>query len=169
MGTAFLPAKKAAKGKKKWILAVPVRGEIAVDDVGEKAVLRGLPLLLTHVAGVSGEDFRVQECVTVRDAEGNELARGLLQLRRATSLRDAVASRGEAAAGRGRARTGTSGRTTWTDPPECVHANNVCVTHVETLARSLTMSDFIASGYDSADTCTPPPGSPSRIRSPGPA
>ena len=54
-------------------------------------------------------------------------------------------------------------------PPECFHANNVCVTHVETLARSLTMSDFIASGYDSADTCTPPPGSPSRIRSPGPA
>ena len=148
VGTAFLPAKKAAKGKKKWILAVPARGEVSVDEAGARAVLRGLPLLLTHVSGVSG-DFRVQECVTVRDDEGNELARGLCNYP-ATTIREAVArgaKRGDPAEA---AREREQG---WEDdldgPPECVHANNMCVTHVETLSRSFTFSDFQGSGYDS--------------------
>jgi len=149
VGTAFLPAKKAAKGKKKWILAVPVRGEISVDEAGEKAVLRGLPLLLTHISGVSGENFRVQECVTVRDAEGNELARGLCNYP-ATTLRDAVASRAQRGDPGDAARERELG---WEDdldgPPECVHANNMCVTHVETLSRSFTFADFQGAGYDS--------------------
>ncbi len=149
VGTAFLPAKKAAKGKKKWILAVPVRGEIDVDEAGERAVLRGLPLLLTHVSGVSGQDFRVQECVTVRDAEGNELARGLCNYP-ATTIRDAVASRAKRGDPAEAAREREQG---WEDdldgPPECVHANNMCVTHVETLSRSFTFSDFQGAGYDS--------------------
>ena len=25
-------------------------------------------------------------------------------------------------------------------PPECIHANNICVTHVETLSRSLSLA-----------------------------
>jgi glutamate 5-kinase len=61
-GTAFLPAKKAAKGKKKWILAVPISGEVAVDAAGAKAVLRGMSLGMNNVLRCTGE-FRVQECV----------------------------------------------------------------------------------------------------------
>jgi glutamate 5-kinase len=149
VGTCFLPAKKAAKGKKKWLLAVPVRGEITVDEAGEKSVLRGLPLLLTHVTGVSGENFRVQECVAMRDQEGNEFARGLCNYPAAT-LRETVASHLGAVGADGLTRESEEG---WEDdmdgPPECVHANNICITHVETLSRSFTFADFQGPGYDS--------------------
>ena len=164
VGTAFLPAKKAAKGKKKWLLAVPVAGEVTVSEKGAKHVLRGMPILMSHVTGCVG-NFSVHACVTIKDGDDNELAKGLCNY--ASDVVQRAVGAGEAAAG------AVADGDEWEDdldgPPECFHANNVCVTHVETLARRLTMSDFIASGYDSADTCTPPPGSPSRIRSPGPA
>ena len=145
VGTAFLPAKKAAKGKKKWLLAVPVRGEIRVNQHGEKAVLRGMPLLMTHVTRVSENDsFRVQECVTVCDVDGNELARGLCNYASST-VREAVA-----VSDKKQTPDVTEG---WEDdldgPPECIHANNLCVTHVETLSRSFTFADLQGAGYDS--------------------
>ena len=76
VGTAFLPAKIAAKGKKKWILAVPIHGTIKVDRAGANAVIRGLPLLTTHVTECDGS-FRVQECVRIVNEDGQEIARGL--------------------------------------------------------------------------------------------
>ena len=54
VGTAFLPAKIAAKGKKKWLLAVPIQGEIGVDRSGASAVLRGMPLLTSHACALPG-------------------------------------------------------------------------------------------------------------------
>ena len=85
----------------------------------------------------------------MRDAEGNELARGLCNYP-ATTLRDAVASRAQRGDPGDAARERELG---WEDdldgPPECVHANNMCVTHVETLSRSFTFADFQGAGYDS--------------------
>ena len=140
VGTAFLPAKKAAKGKKKWLLAVPVDGEIAVDDAGAKAVLRGMPLLMSHVQRCSG-DFRVQACIRVTDLDENELARGLINYASTTVKALEGATSGPA-------------EDDWEDdldgPQECMHANNICVTHVETLRRSFTSADFLGhTGYDS--------------------
>ena len=123
VGTAFLPAKKAAKGKKKWLLAVPVRGEVRVNEAGAKATLRGMPLLMGHVVGVTGE-FRVQDCVAVRDGDDNELARGLCNYSSDMIRKGIGGEQGNEGLGDG-----------WEDeldgPLECMHANNICVTHVE--------------------------------------
>jgi glutamate 5-kinase len=139
------------EGKKKWILAVPVQGEVAVDPAGAKAVLRGMPLLMSHVVRCSG-DFRVQECVRVTDEDDNELARGLCNYGSAT----VKASAGAAAESiRNMVHVGED---EWEDdldgPPECMHANNICITHVETLSRSFTSADFLghASGYESTQS-----------------
>lgn len=143
VGTVFLPAKKAAKGKKKWLLAVPISGEVRVNELGERAVLRGAPLLMTHVTFVSDHHFRVQECITVCDRDGNELARGLCNYA-ANTVREAVAAS---------TQIGTEKSCGWEDdldgPPECIHGNNMCVTHGETLSKSFTFADLQGAGYDS--------------------
>lgn len=157
VGTAFLPAKIAAKGKKKWILAVPIHGTIKVDRAGANAVIRGLPLLTTHVTECDGS-FRVQECVRIVNEDGQEIARGLCNynsLVLSESAKDYGCS----------APMGTvegDQLDGWVDdedgPPECVHANNVCVTHVETLKKSFTFNDFLGAGYDSNDSRGASPG-----------
>lgn len=144
VGTAFLPAKEGARGKKKWLLAVPVRGRVVVGVKGAKAVLRGAPLLLMHVVDVAEGEFRVQECVAIEDEDGNELARGLCNYASADVAREKRRENGEARRG---------GEEAWEDdldgPMELMHANNICVTNVETLRRSFTFTD-ISQGYDSS-------------------
>ena len=144
VGTAFLPAKEGARGKKKWLLAVPVRGRVVVGVKGAKAVLRGAPLLLMHVVDVAEGEFRVQECVAIEDEDGNELARGLCNYASADVAREKRRENGEAR---------RDGDEAWEDdldgPMELMHANNICVTNVETLRRSFTFTD-ISQGYDSS-------------------
>lgn len=144
VGTAFLPAKEGARGKKKWLLAVPVRGRVVVGVKGAKAVLRGAPLLLIHVVDVAEGEFRVQECVAIEDEDGNELARGLCNYASADVAREKRRENGEAR---------RDGEEAWMDdldgPMELMHANNICVTNVETLRRSFTFTD-ISQGYDSS-------------------
>jgi glutamate 5-kinase len=146
VGTAFLPAKEGARGKKKWLLAVPVRGRVVVGVKGAKAVLRGAPLLLMHVVDVAEGEFRVQECVAIEDEDGNELARGLCNYASADVA-------GEKRREDGEARRDGDGEEAWEDdldgPMELMHANNICVTNVETLRRSFTFTD-ISQGYDSS-------------------
>ena len=144
VGTAFLPAKEGARGKKKWLLAVPVRGRVVVGVKGAKAVLRGAPLLLMHVVDVAEGEFRVQECVAIEDEDGNELARGLCNYASADVAREKRRENGEAT---------RDVEEAWEDdldgPMELMHANNICVTNVETLRRSFTFTD-ISQGYDSS-------------------
>jgi glutamate 5-kinase len=144
VGTAFLPAKEGARGKKKWLLAVPVRGRVVVGVKGAKAVLRGAPLLLMHVVDVAEGEFRVQECVAIEDEDGNELASGLCNYASADVAREKRRENGEAT---------RDGEEAWEDdldgPMELMHANNICVTNVETLRRSFTFTD-ISQGYDSS-------------------
>mmetsp|Transcript_9113 Transcript_9113/g.22808 ORF Transcript_9113/g.22808 Transcript_9113/m.22808 type:complete len:407 (+) Transcript_9113:117-1337(+) len=140
VGTAFLPAKKAAKGKKKWILAVPIRGEVAVADAGAKAILHGLSLVMHHVVNCTG-DFRVQDCVRVTDADGNELARGLVNYASET-IRESLTAASEA-----KLHVGEEWEDDLDGPPECIHGNNICVTYVETLAKSSTLTN-LTNGYE---------------------
>lgn len=76
--------------------------------------------------------------------DGNELARGLCNYASST-VREAVA-----VSDKKQTPDVTEG---WEDdldgPPECIHANNLCVTHVETLSRSFTFADLQGAGYDS--------------------
>ena len=154
VGTAFLPAKIAAKGKKKWLLAVPIQGEIGVDRSGASAVLRGMPLLTSHVTRCEGS-FRVQECVRIVNEDGQEIARGLCNYNSAV-LEDTAKDYGLAAP------MGSIMEDGWVDdedgPPECMHANNICVTHVETLKKSFTFNDFLGAGYDSNESRDASPG-----------
>ena len=70
VGTAFLPGNDSTpKGKIEWIDRAAAACS-TVDDAGEKAVLRGLPLLLKNVVRVSEEDFESSQscspCATPR-------------------------------------------------------------------------------------------------------
>ena len=56
----------------------------------------------------------------------------------------------------------------WVDdedgPPECMHANNICITHVETLKKAFSVNDFVGAGYDSNESrgASPGPGTSPR-------
>ena len=138
VGTKFLAAKKSARGKKRWILTVPIKGEVKVDDEGAKAVLNGMALAVSKCVAVDGT-FGVQEAVRIVDENGLELARGLSNYT-VTAMRELL-------------KRPPRSDDDWDDdefeldgPPELVHANNVCVTNVETLAKSFVLKNV---GYGS--------------------
>ncbi len=72
------PAETKVAGKRLWIaLSVTPAGSVLVDDGAARAVReRGASLLARGVTGVAGE-FEVGDAVSIRDAAGAELARGL--------------------------------------------------------------------------------------------
>ncbi|KAL6745743.1 Aspartate/glutamate/uridylate kinase [Haematococcus lacustris] len=78
VGTKFHPRARALRGRKRWILAVPVRGSIFMDSGAVQAVKGKHKSLfaagITHVEG----DFHTQDAVSLCDQQGMELARGLV-------------------------------------------------------------------------------------------
>ncbi len=154
VGTKFLAAKKSARGKKRWLLTVPIKGAVRVDEEGAKAVLNGMALMAEHVVAVEGS-FGVQESVRILDEGGSELGRGLSNYR-LHSIEEFL-NRGPQASD-----------DEWEDeldgPPELIHANNVCVTNASALANSFVLrnittygSMMIESGGSSdADSDVPP-------------
>eukprot|EP00878_Enallax_costatus_P014066 GHUV01014710.1.p1 GENE.GHUV01014710.1~~GHUV01014710.1.p1 ORF type:complete len:460 (+),score=92.12 GHUV01014710.1:380-1759(+) len=76
-GTKFFPLQNALKGRKRWLLAVPVRGSIWMDDGAVHAIRdRHKSLFPVGVIKVVGE-FSAQDAVSLCDASGHEFARGL--------------------------------------------------------------------------------------------
>lgn len=65
VGTTFLPLTKTVRGHKRWIMALPPRGELHLDDGASLAVRRGATLF---AAGVLADrvvgDFREQARLT---------------------------------------------------------------------------------------------------------
>jgi glutamate 5-kinase len=79
VGTLFLPQSDAIPSRKRWLglTARPV-GTIAVDAGARTAMLgRGRSLLPVGATAVTGS-FRKGDVVSVIDADGNEIARGLV-------------------------------------------------------------------------------------------
>ena len=78
VGTYFVPAARRLRGKKKWMAFNPrTEGAIVVDRGAERAILRqGRSLLPAGVKAASG-DFPMGGVVSIRDEEGQEIARGL--------------------------------------------------------------------------------------------
>lgn len=76
-GTVFMPQKEAAKGRKRWLLALPPRGELWVDGGARQAVLDHKSLFPAGVMRMTGK-FSSQDAVRICDNEGRELARGLV-------------------------------------------------------------------------------------------
>jgi glutamate 5-kinase len=77
-GTLFLPRGDRLPVRKKWIgFVAKTRGSVSIDDGARAAlVVRHTSLLPSGVTSVAGE-FRVNDTVSVRDAAGHEIARGV--------------------------------------------------------------------------------------------
>ncbi len=75
--TWFLPAPEGRTARKRWIAgSLSPMGSLAVDDGAARALRRGSSLLPAGVRAVSGA-FGRGDAVSIRDAAGAELARGL--------------------------------------------------------------------------------------------
>jgi glutamate 5-kinase len=79
IGTFFLESEEKVIARKHWIsFGAKPKGEIVIDDGAQKALLKGgVSLLLPGVAGWSGH-FKKDDVVVVRDSQGQEIARGLI-------------------------------------------------------------------------------------------
>lgn len=65
------------RGRKRWILSVPVKGSLRMDAGAVRAVeQRSKSLFSAGIVAVSG-DFSAQDAVALCDAAGRELGRGL--------------------------------------------------------------------------------------------
>ncbi len=78
LGTLFAPAKRKMEGRKRWIgLTKRPAGTISIDAGAARAIVaQGKSLLASGITAVEGE-FDKGAVLLVRDADGDELARGL--------------------------------------------------------------------------------------------
>jgi len=77
LGTRFLPVISHVEGRKRWILADPVSGEIYLDAGAVDAVVNQCgSLLAVGVTGVQG-DFERGQTVRLVAPDGQEVARGI--------------------------------------------------------------------------------------------
>ena len=75
--TWFLPEREGRSARKRWIAgSLAPLGALVVDAGAARALARGSSLLPAGVRGVEGQ-FTRGDPVSVRDADGRELARGL--------------------------------------------------------------------------------------------
>lgn len=79
VGTIFLPNQNTLKGMKRWILSVPVRGQLWLQ---EDAIIN----IRDHGSSLFSEDihrvvgvFSEQDAVSICDSCGREIARGLVR------------------------------------------------------------------------------------------
>jgi glutamate 5-kinase len=77
-GTLFLPGGSRLSVRKKWIGFVShAKGSVSVDDGARTALLtKHRSLLPSGILDISGE-FRANDTITVCDARGHEIARGV--------------------------------------------------------------------------------------------
>lgn len=82
IGTVFHAAAAPARGRKRWLLSVPARGELWLDAGAVRAVRdRRCSLFSAGVLHAAG-DFAPHDAVRVCDEEGREFARGLINYAR---------------------------------------------------------------------------------------
>jgi glutamate 5-kinase len=77
-GTLFLPVEKKLNVRKKWIGFVShANGFIVIDDGAKNALLKKQKSLLpSGILEIHGE-FKAHDTISVRDIEGNEIAKGV--------------------------------------------------------------------------------------------
>jgi len=79
LGTIFLPAKRKLDSRSRWIgLTARPSGTVTINGCACKALVeRGKSLLAIGITGMTGQ-FSEGEIVLVRDEQGRELGRGLI-------------------------------------------------------------------------------------------
>jgi glutamate 5-kinase len=117
VGTLFLPVPNAAKGRRRWLLALPPRGELWLSAEAATSLAQRKDIFPGGVLRAEGS-FAAQDCVRLCDAEGRELARGLVNYA-AEEVEGLRASRSAATAAQLLGYTGVA---------ELVHRGNVCFT-----------------------------------------
>ncbi|KAL4443699.1 hypothetical protein ABPG75_011436 [Micractinium tetrahymenae] len=78
IGTLFHPTPAPIRGRKRWILSVPVRGEVWLDEGARRAVQdRKKSLFSAGIVHTTG-DFEAQDAVRLCTSQGEEFARALI-------------------------------------------------------------------------------------------
>ncbi|KAK9816249.1 hypothetical protein WJX74_001808 [Apatococcus lobatus] len=77
-GTLFHPHPTALRGKKRWIPCVPVKGNLYLDAGAADAVRKHKKSLFPAGIISTAGSFSTQDAVSLCDAEGLEIARGLI-------------------------------------------------------------------------------------------
>ena len=117
VGTRFLPRSRAVRGHKRWLMALPVRGELKVDAGAARALREGSSLFAVGLlrAGVGGT-FAEREAVRVIDDDGAEIARGVVNYSstQAASLAGLRSAQFAEVLG-------------YNGPEELVHRHNICL------------------------------------------
>ena len=122
--TLFLAAADAAKGKKRWMLSLPVKDRVRVNKEGEEDIKSGEPLLVKNVLVDDASNtisFKVQDCIIVEDEEGREIARAIVNYS-AEDLNQQNLRLSDA-------------------EEEFVHTSNLCVTHFNEEHRSVSRNN----------------------------
>lgn len=132
LGTVFLPAAVPVRGRKRWILSVPVKGEVWLDATAVRACkYRRRSVFPNNVLKVQGQ-FNNQDAVSLCDSNGKEFARGLVTY---GSLElDTIKGMNVAAAAKQLGFQGSD---------EVVHAANICL--------MLARDRLIAASEDESD------------------
>lgn len=78
VGTVFHPLSNPLRGRKRWILSVPVKGELWLNQGALKSIMdRHSSLFSPGIIKVTGE-FHSQDAVRLCDEDGVEVGRGLV-------------------------------------------------------------------------------------------
>jgi glutamate 5-kinase len=81
VGTLFIPKSDKTESRKRWLAhGLPIEGTITVDSGAETALLKkGTSLLPVGIRSIKGT-FRAESLVSVVNENGQELARGLVNI-----------------------------------------------------------------------------------------
>jgi glutamate 5-kinase len=132
VGTLFLPMPHAVVGRRRWLLALPPRGELRLDAKTCSQLSSRKSVFPAGVASLSG-DFCAQDCVTLCDAQGRELGRGLSNYSSSEAAGLVEAQRAKQSArsqAGGQPAGGASAQSVlgYAGVAELVHFGNVCLT-----------------------------------------
>ncbi len=79
VGTQFTPLAKPSRGRKRWIASnLPTTGQIYIDEGAARAVLTGGKSLLAAGVTQTQGQFEPQDVVQLCTADGQEIARGIV-------------------------------------------------------------------------------------------
>jgi len=78
LGTFFPPAVSRLESRKRWVLSLPVKGQLYVDPGAQAALQKQYKSLLPAGVVKVEKEFERGEMVAVLDVLGNELGRGIV-------------------------------------------------------------------------------------------
>ncbi|KAL3157182.1 hypothetical protein ABBQ38_001421 [Trebouxia sp. C0009 RCD-2024] len=148
-GTVFWPLPNAVRDRKRWILSVPVKGELWLDSGAVSAVKNHRKsLFAAGILKVTG-GFAAQDALVLCDASGYEFARGLCNY-----------SQQEVLTVQGKSSKTFKDELGYVGSEEIIHRNNICL---------LSIVQSLDTDANQDGTPDPTPDEPSPMTVPPPA